>query len=317
MTVIGLIMLGFLFYDFIIVGGYQSQLLAKVNPIISILGDSSYKADEVQATALIILKNSEFVLQFVSWIFTIGAVIFTALTFFGVSRVLSLRETEEKINKKILELESKNIEFEKSREVLNKFEQAKIFYVQGVTYEGAYDSAWEILETLPDTYSYEVCLYKGLVSKRRGDFSDAVRFFEKSLDIKDADKVRTFYNIGKCWLDKGSYNNAIGYFDKAIALRSGYGDAHIEKAMAYRRSNDLKKAIQILDDYLKLDKDNPRGHYNIACYYCLNGNKDKAYENLERAISLNTLRYKKLAGQDDDFVNIQGESRFKELLKNK
>jgi tetratricopeptide (TPR) repeat protein len=53
--------------------------------------------------------------------------------------------------------------------------------------------------------------------------------------------------------------------------------------------------------------------YNLACHYALMGEKDKAYENLEKSLQLYP-RLKDWAPQDTDLVSIHAEERFKSLV---
>lgn len=330
---------GYLLWSLVAIGGLPTNLITQISQITNNSSSHQFLGDSIQDVSLVVLRNSAFVLQYVSWIFTIGAFSFAALGFIGAKRLLNLRETEETINKKIMELDRSRERFERKVELISgrmkqeqeKFQEAtkeadkkiememdisraRLFYLQGETMEGAYTYALEILSRMPEDYSFEVLFYKGLTLMKRGDHVDAFESLDKALSFPDSDKARIYFNMGNCRREALLHDEAISLYDRAIEIRNGhYGDATINKAMAYRRKNDTKMAIKILQDCVKFDPKNVRAQYNLACYYALNSQKKEAINSLRKATELNPWKYRKLVLTDPDFDSIRGDKDFKDF----
>ena len=270
----------------------------------------------IKDSSSIVLRTSAFVVQYVSWMFTLGAFCFTGLGFLGVKRMMSLRDTEDNILKQIEELKKEHDSFRKSvarfketRNVDFAFTKARIFYLQG-----QYEDTWSILQIMPDDHSYELCLYKGLTLSKRNDYKDAISMYLKALKMPNADKARIFYNIANNFRDQKIYDEAISHYDKAIEESVNYLDAYIDKAISLRGIGNLKEAIIILEKVIKMDGKMVRAYYNQACYLSLIGEESDAVDVLEKAIDLNADKYKKLAEADPDF-QILRENKNKKYLE--
>jgi len=88
----------------------------------------------------------------------------------------------------------------------------------------------------------------------------------------------------------------------------------------YIQRGDREYATQLRETEARLVAsldDNPTlqgtALYNLACHYALMGEKDKAYENLEKSLQLYP-GLKDWAPQDTDLVSIHAEERFKSLV---
>lgn len=73
-----------------------------------------------------------------------------------------------------------------------------------------------------------------------------------------------------------------------------------------------EEALEIYDKILDLDQNYKKAWYDKACVESLQGNKDKAMYNLEKAINLDS-KYKEKAKREPDFINIKNMSAFKLL----
>ncbi len=79
-------------------------------------------------------------------------------------------------------------------------------------------------------------------------------------------------------------------------------------------SGDYTKALAFAQETHKLRPKNVGAVYNIACFHCLVGHKDKAYTWLEKAIDAGYDDAEHLVN-DDDFKAIRGEERFEKLVE--
>ena len=79
------------------------------------------------------------------------------------------------------------------------------------------------------------------------------------------------------------------------------------------RSGDYATALQFAEEMHKLRPHDVSAIYNIACFHCLVGHKDRAYTWLEKAIEAGYDDAEHLVS-DDDFTTIRGEERFRKLV---
>jgi phospholipase/carboxylesterase len=92
-------------------------------------------------------------------------------------------------------------------------------------------------------------------------------------------------------------------------------EAKLERKMrdAYADA-DYMAALEAAEKLHKLRPDNSDDMYNIACLHCLLGQKDKAYEWLEKAVEAGYDDAAQLR-QDPDFTVIRGEDRFRRVVR--
>ncbi len=86
------------------------------------------------------------------------------------------------------------------------------------------------------------------------------------------------------------------------------------KAMTMREAGDIPGAISELEGAREVCPGVAYLHYDLACYYSLSGQKARALEELEKAISI-APEYKKMAIEDKDLDEIRGEARFELLTR--
>jgi len=260
------------------------------------------------STIITILSNTTFVVQFVAWITALGAIILSIFTFLGIKEWLNLQSLKQRLEIEYTDYKKRFEGIEESSKFISDFAQAKIFYAQEF-----FDECWALLSRLQEI-NYEVVLYKGLTQLKRKDYFDAITSFEKALKFKGADLPRIYYNIGKVWFERKGYEKSIEFFDKAISESSNYAPAYNQKALALRRLGKINDALDVLKIILNIDEKNTQALYNSACYYSVLKNKDKTLEYLRKVISINAIKYKKLAEADPDFESYKKDSDFKGIV---
>lgn len=80
-------------------------------------------------------------------------------------------------------------------------------------------------------------------------------------------------------------------------------------------ASEYEEAIASYDQALEIKPDYPSAFYNKACYYALQGNIEKALENLQQAINLNLNKSREMAKTDLDFDGIRENKRFQALIQ--
>lgn len=266
------------------------------------------------------VKNVGLMLRFIAWLTAIFAIIIAVLGGLGLKEYFSSRAARNAITKEFEKLKKEHVdhtkqiqsfqdEIKKGQEIRFNLTTAKIFFAQQ-----QYEEAWQYLILLPDDYSYEVPLYKGLTLLKRKDYSHAITHFEKALEFPDVDKARAHFDIALCFFENRAFDIAISECDLAIGLRRSYWRAYNLKALSLRRIKKIPEALKVLDQIV--DKKFDVAFYNKACYYSLLDQKTRAIENLKIAIQLDP-RNKDEARKDPDFSNIAKTAEFKDLIEGK
>ncbi len=100
--------------------------------------------------------------------------------------------------------------------------------------------------------------------------------------------------------------------DTELALWKRADDLNESVLDAYR-AGDLATAMSGLEELLKLEPDDPTGHYNLACLYALHDKTDQALHMLEQSIELGftSLDFARL---DTDLNSLHEHERFWKLV---
>ena len=97
----------------------------------------------------------------------------------------------------------------------------------------------------------------------RGEYENAVKAFTLAIKTNSNNATLYFYR-GQGLIRLKLYSKAIDDFSRAIDLRKDYVDAYINKALAYASINNLEEAQKELQEALKLTNDNPAIFYNLG-----------------------------------------------------
>ena len=85
------------------------------------------------------------------------------------------------------------------------------------------------------------------------------------------------------------------------------------KAGALNKEGDLEGAVREAERAAELNPDIPEVLYDLACYYSLAGNTERALATLDRALSL-APEFKKMASEDPDLKPLRAEEAFKTMV---
>ena len=105
----------------------------------------------------------------------------------------------------------------------------------------------------------------------------------------------------------------ISFFEGLVKKAPNYIDALIPLAEAYTKAGLYEKGLQVDRRLVKLRKDDPVAHYNLACSLALVGKKDEAFRTLGKSIELGYSDFEHLK-RDSDLRTLRDDPRFKMLL---
>lgn len=111
----------------------------------------------------------------------------------------------------------------------------------------------------------------------------------------------------------GQHAAAVKSYQNAITLDPRRSDYYNGMGLAIYRGKDYRDALTAFNKATELDPSDATARYNEACMLSLLGETEEALSSLAEALTLNP-RLTRSAANDDDFKNIRGSVKFRNLL---
>jgi tetratricopeptide (TPR) repeat protein len=146
-----------------------------------------------------------------------------------------------------------------------------------------------------------------------GQYDQAIEYFRRALEL-DPNFFWSHLWIGQAYVEKKMYEEAIVQIQKAIALSSGNTRAIATLGYAYGVSGKRGEAQKVLDQLKERSKSSYVSPYFIALVYSGLGEKDHAFEWLEKAYDEHHP-YITLINVEPVFDSLHSDSRFADLLR--
>ena len=115
-------------------------------------------------------------------------------------------------------------------------------------------------------------------------------------------------------MKKTEYGEAIERYQQSVNLIPGMAMVKSLLANAYAQSGQKQEAQKILDEFLAQSMERPVPAFDLAVVYVGLGQKDQAFEQLEKAYEDRFYRLVYL-GVDPLFDPLRSDVRFKDLLR--
>jgi quercetin dioxygenase-like cupin family protein len=120
--------------------------------------------------------------------------------------------------------------------------------------------------------------------------------------------VRPSTRRGAIAAEDGTAVLAVGAKPGVVFEPSAWEDVFV--ANSYADQGDLERARKMFSELLEKHPDAWQGFFNAACLEARLGDRDRAFEHLERAIELEPEQARKFAQTDSDFDSIRDDPRF-------
>ncbi len=117
----------------------------------------------------------------------------------------------------------------------------------------------------------------------------------------------------ECFRRADRFEEAIPVLEEALREWPDDEGLWVNMGWCRKRTGRLDLAIQAMEDLLARQPESPIGHYNLACYLSLAGEKERALGELRMAFELEP-GFKDLAKEESDFDPLRGDPEFEELL---
>jgi len=191
-----------------------------------------------------------------------------------------------------------NHEFKTAEELYEKLLKLEpstpgINFPMGIWYKekGFWDKAQaaflRALDTDPGIHA-ETYYYLGNVAREQKKYEQAVGYFQKALQV-DPEFFEAHYNLGKIYAILGQSREALGQFKKARELNPQDPDTYINIGVELSNLGQRDEALKMYEKALELDPDSYLVYSNIGVEYTALGDYEKAELYHKKALALNSF----------------------------
>jgi predicted Zn finger-like uncharacterized protein len=128
-------------------------------------------------------------------------------------------------------------------------------------------------------------LYVGWVASELGRQSDAQKSFDKAIEL-DRGLADAYWQRGRLRLKQGAAKDAIVDLERARQLKPTRYEAMADLAVAYSDIGRMPKALELWEEAIAKDADNPTWHFRYGKLLSTSGNGAMAAAHVKRAIEL-------------------------------
>jgi tetratricopeptide (TPR) repeat protein len=132
-----------------------------------------------------------------------------------------------------------------------------------------------ILEQNPQRHGIHYRLGRLFLTKAPPAPENAKKELEEELKI-DPSSAASEFLLGEIARQSGQWDEAIGHFEKASKLDEGFIEAYLALGMSMNSAGNFADAVAPLESYVKMQPDDPAGHYQLATAYARTGRKQDA-----------------------------------------
>lgn len=182
---------------------------------------------------------------------------------------------------------------------LHQYEEAIAAYEQAIHLQPNYAPAWS---------------QKGWALAAMQRYSEAIAAYDRALKLNPNEAMVWNYlamALGELQKD----HEALAAYDQALQLKPNWPTVQNNRAAMLMKLQRYPEAIAACNQAIAIKPDEPALWYNKACCYGMQGDVDRALENLQQAIHRNQQTYQQLAKTDADFDPIRQNPRFQQIIQ--
>jgi tetratricopeptide (TPR) repeat protein len=125
----------------------------------------------------------------------------------------------------------------------------------------------------------------GEVLLKKGSVNEAIAQFQKALQI-EPDFAEARNNLGNALLRKGSLDEAIAHYQRALQIKPDYAEARNNLGNALLQKGKVDEAIAYYQRALQIKPDSAEAHNNLGEALLKKGNVDEAISHYQRALQI-------------------------------
>jgi tetratricopeptide (TPR) repeat protein len=139
--------------------------------------------------------------------------------------------------------------------------------------------------TDPDLRGVAVYYQRGNRYYHRGTFEQAISAYSRAINL-DPNYVLAYINRGSAYTARGHYDRALADYTRAIELDPNDAVVYFNRGNAYRKRREYEKALSDYTQAIKLDPNDPDAYFNRGEVLRRMGRRDEAAADFRRVIAL-------------------------------
>jgi len=152
--------------------------------------------------------------------------------------------------------------------------EAEAFESQG-EWDKAITQYRKILEQNPQRHGIHYRMGRLFLTRTPADAEDASKEFEEELKV-DPNSAASEFLLGEIARQAGQWEEAISRFGRATKLDEGFVEAYLALGISMNAAGKFADAVAPLESYVKMQPEDPAGHYQLATAYARTGRKQDA-----------------------------------------
>lgn len=125
----------------------------------------------------------------------------------------------------------------------------------------------------------------GAALQAQGLFSDAIRFYEKSLELKP-DYAEAYFSLGSTFHAQAQLEKALSCYEKAVEFNPNYAEVYHNMGILFQEQDKLDEAITCYQRAIELKPDFPVALNAMGTALKYKGKLDEAISCFEKALQL-------------------------------
>jgi TolB-like protein/DNA-binding winged helix-turn-helix (wHTH) protein/Tfp pilus assembly protein PilF len=204
-------------------------------------------------------------------------------------------------------------EYRRAIELNPNYATAHQWYGEHLALRGRFDEGLEEMKIARDLDPLSLVIIKdmGEVYYAARKYDEAIGFFRKALDM-DSHFILARRFLAMAYLQKREFSSAIAELE-AVTQEEENSDTMAELAYAYALSGRREEAEKVLHDFKGISERRSSQAFDYALIYTGLGNKDKAFEWLEKAYREHAGLLVGL-GVDPRWDSLRADHRFGDLM---
>ncbi|GEC34270.1 adenylate cyclase [Sinorhizobium fredii USDA 205] len=172
-----------------------------------------------------------------------------------------------------------------------------------------------------DPNLFEASYFYARACFTQGNLDEAARLFQRAADIKPDDYqallvlVNILRSLGREQEMKMAAREGVARAERELILRPENSRAAYLGAVGLAALGELDRAKEWAERALAIDPDDRLAKYNVACFYSLEGEADRAIDLLVELLPRATHETKRWVKYDSDLDPIRSHPRFPKVLE--